>query len=100
MIVALKRQTDKRLRSLPKFALAEDNAKIASFIRALAADKDSYNFSEAERLIQITRQTLKKKIDKGFLEIKIEYSNKSALILKIDLIKLFRHYNATNTLGF
>jgi hypothetical protein len=97
-IVSFQRKRMKKLETLPKYALIEDNEKIIEFIRKL--NKDFYNFSSAEKLVGVTRQTLKKKIDEGFLDIKLVYLNKAPLISQQDLIRIYRHYNETDTWGF
>ena len=63
---------------------------------------DYYNFSQAEVLLEgkITRQTLKKKMETAFLDIKPIYKKKSAYFSKEDMIKLYRHYFETDTWGF
>ena len=97
-IVSFQRKRMKKLETLPQYALIEDNDKIIEFIRSL--DKEFYNFSSAENLVGVTRQTLKKKIDEGFLDIKLVYKNRAPLISVQDLIRIYRHYNETDTCGF
>lgn len=99
-LVKVGRDSINHLKSLPMFAQADDNKEILKFINGLKEDKETYNFSEAQELTGVTRQTLKGKIDKGFMDIKPVYKSKVALLKKEDLIKLYRHYHNNDTSTF
>lgn len=99
-IVKVGRANIDHIKGLPKFGEADDNKEVLKFIKGLKEDKETYNFSEAQELTGVTRQTLKAKIDKGFMNIKPVYKSKVALLSKEDLIKLYRHYYNSNTSTF
>jgi len=87
----IKKYTDKMeidLKNLPEYAKLEDDVKTIAFIKSL--DKDLYNFSHAERLSGVTRQTLKKHAKKQLHGLKIIEHGGSSYLDKERLIKYYR----------
>jgi hypothetical protein len=94
--VAYFRKHLKKLATLPKFAIPQDTEKILKFINNLP-NKDMFSISAAAGFLgNITRQTLARKIQDGYLNITFKYISKAPLISKEDLIRLYREANLTD----
>lgn len=91
-------QFKRDLKNLPEFAEIGDNLKTLNLIKLL--DKDLYNFSEAEKLIGITRQTLKKHAEIGKSGLRIFESGKSKYLRREDLITYYRARTKDDSLPF
>ncbi len=59
----MKKEVEEDIANLPEYAMDLDHPAVKDFIRQL--DKQSYNFSEAAKLLVITRQTLRRWVDDG-----------------------------------
>lgn len=81
-----------------KFAEFGDDENTMNFIKSL--DQEFYNFSEAERLVNITRQTLKKHAVKNIHGLKTIIIGKTEYISKESLIIYYRNNFNINTLPF
>lgn len=92
--VGILRKHREKLNTVPIHGLANDTDKVLAFIKGLP-EKDLFNISNAAELIGITRQTLKKKIDEGYLDIKFVYLSKAPLIKKGDVVMMYRELNTT-----
>ena len=84
--------------NLPLGATVGDDAKTIKFINLLK--KDAYNFSEAEKLIDITRQTIKKHAESGLYSLKITRISKTDYITRENLIRYYRDYFKKDGFGF
>lgn len=84
-----------KFENLPEYALAEDTEDTVDFI--LSLQKDYYTFKDAEQLLDITRQTLKKWADKKMHGIKCEaiQGKKRDYISKESLVKIYRLRHGT-----
>nr|WP_315183867.1 hypothetical protein [uncultured Flavobacterium sp.] len=88
----------KKEENLPKDATVGDDAETIKFINSLK--KDAYNFSEAEKLIDITRQTMKKHAESGLYSLKITRIGKTDYITRENLIRYYRDYFNKDGFGF
>ena len=70
--------------NLPTGATVGDDAETIKFINSLK--KDAYNFSQAEKLIGITRQTIKKHAESGLHSLKTTRIGKTDYITRENLI--------------
>lgn len=86
------------LRSLPEHAEFGDNTKTLAFIKSLK--QDLYNFSEAEALTGVTRQTLKKHAEKELHGLKATVHGKSTLLSRERLIIYYRAKFKDDSLPF
>lgn len=77
-----------RINNLPKLAAFEDSDKVVEFIRSL--DKDHYSFSEAAKLLGVSRQSLRKYADENLHGIKIVRVTRSDYITKESMASFFR----------
>lgn len=84
--------------NLPEHAEMGDDKKTIAFIESL--NQDLYNFSEAERLTGVTRQTLKKHAKAGLHGLKITKLSKSEYLNKERLIVYYRAKFNDNELPF
>jgi hypothetical protein len=85
-------------KSLPSGATIGDDAETIKFINSLK--KDAYNFSEAEKLIDITRQTIKKHAESGLYSLKTTRISKTDYITRENLIIYYRDYFKKDGWGF
>ena len=86
------------LKNLPQYAVIGDNPKTLKFIQSLT--QDAFNFSQAEKLIGISRQTIKSHADKNLHGLKpIEIGN-SKYITKENFIEYYRNYFDKHGHGF
>lgn len=85
-------------KSLPDGATLRDDAETISFINSLT--KDVYNFSETQKLVGISRQTIKKHAEKGLYSLKIIKISKTDYITRENLIVYYRDYNKKDGYGF
>jgi len=80
-----------KLEHLPKQANEDDTEETVNFIMSL--EKEYYNYSEAECLLKICRQTIKRWATKGVNGIK--YENRIGLkreyLSKDSIIQIYRH---------
>ena len=81
-----------------KFAQFGDDENTLTFIKSL--DQNYYNFSEAERLVKISRQTLKKHAVKNTHGLKTEIIGKTEYISKESLITYYRNNFNISTYPF
>lgn len=88
----------KKEQNLPDGATVGDDAETIKFINSLT--KDVYNFSEAEKLIGISRQTIKKHAEKGLHSLKATQFQKSEYIIRENFIKYYRDYFKKDGFGF
>lgn len=84
--------------SLPKGALLGDDEETIKFIGAL--ELDIYNFSQAEKLIGISRQTLKKHAESGQFDLKVTRISKTDYITRENLIRYYRKYYKKDGWGY
>jgi hypothetical protein len=85
-------------KSLPDGATVGDDADTIKFIDSLK--KDAYNFSEAQNVIGISRQTIKKHAENGLHSLKITRIIKTDYITRENLIKYYRDYFKKDGFGF
>lgn len=85
-------------KTLPDCATVADDAETIKFINSL--DKDAYNFSQAEKLIGISRQTIKLHAKKGFHSLKTTKISKTEYITRENLIRYYRDYFKKDGFGF
>ena len=85
-------------KSLPEGATVGDDAETIKFINSLK--KDAYNFSQAEKLIGISRQTIKKHAESGSYSLKITRIIKTDYITRENLIRYYRDYFKKDGFGF
>ena len=85
-------------KSLPIGATIGDDAETIKFIDSL--DKDAYNFSQAERVIGISRQTIKKHAENVLHSLKITKIGKTDYITRENMIVYYRDYFKKDGLGF
>nr|WP_315172339.1 hypothetical protein [uncultured Flavobacterium sp.] len=88
----------KKDENLPKGATVGDEAQTIKFINSL--EKGIYNFSQAENLIGITRQTIKKHAVNGSFSLKTERIGKTDYITRENLIIYYRDYFKKDGYGF
>lgn len=84
--------------SLPKGALLGDDEETIKFIGSL--ELDIYNFSQAEKLIGISRQTLKKHAESGQFNLKATRISKSYYITRETMIEYYRTYFKKDGWGY
>jgi hypothetical protein len=84
--------------TLPKGALLGDDEETIKFIGSL--ELDVYNFYQAEKLIGISRQTLKKHADSGQFNLKVTRISKTDYITRENLIRYYREYNKKDGWGY
>lgn len=84
--------------SLPKGALIGDDEETIRFISLL--DFNIYNFSQAEKLIGISRQTIKKHADSGLYNLKVTRISKSFYITRESMIEYYRNYFKKDGWGY
>lgn len=85
-------------KSLPIGATIGDDAETIKFIDSL--DKDAYNFSQAEKVIGIARQTIKKHAENGLHSLKTTRISKTDYITRENLIIYYRDYYKKDGWGF
>ncbi|MBA4134234.1 MAG: hypothetical protein C0525_05865 [Flavobacterium sp.] len=85
-------------KSLPSGATIGDDAETIKFIDSLV--KDAYNFSQAEKLIGISRQTIKAHAEKGLYSLKTTKISKTDYITRENLIRYYRDYFKKDGWGF
>lgn len=85
-------------KSLPSGATIGDDAETIKFIDSLV--KDAYNFSQAEKLIGISRQTIKAHAEKGLHSLKTTKISKTDYITRENLIIYYRDYFKKEGWGF
>lgn len=83
---------------LPTGATVGDDAETIRFINSLK--KDAYNFSEAQKLIGIARQTIKKHLENGLHSLKKTRIGKTDYITRENLIVYYRDYFKKDGFGF
>lgn len=83
---------------LPEGATVGDDAETIAFINSLV--KDAYNFLQAEKLIGISRQTIKKHAESGLHSLKTTKISKTNYITKENLIRYYRDYFDKYGYGF
>ena len=86
------------IQNLPEFSEIGDNIEVLNLIKKL--DKDLYNFSEAGKLVNTTRQTLKIHAIKQKNGLKIFESGKSEYLTKEGLIRYYRAKFKNDSLPF
>ena len=84
--------------SLPSGATIGDDAETIGFISSLV--KDAYNFSQAEKVIGIARQTIKAHAEKGLHSLKTTRISKTDYITRENLIRYYRDYFKKDGWGF
>ncbi len=84
--------------NLPVGATVGDDAETIKFINSLK--KDAYNFSEAQNVIGISRQTIKKHSESGLFSLKTTRIGKTDYITKENLIVYYRDYFKKDGFGF
>jgi hypothetical protein len=77
-------------KSLPIGATIGDDFETIKFINTL--DKDAYNFSQAEIVMGISRQTIKTHAKKGLYSLKTTLISKTEYITRENLIIYYRDY--------
>lgn len=87
-----------KVKSLPNGATVGDDAETIKFISSLK--KDAYNFSEAQKLIGISRQTIKKHAESGSHSLKTTRIVKTDYITRENLIVYYRDYFKKDGFGF
>jgi hypothetical protein len=85
-------------KSLPSGATIGDDAETIKFIDSLV--KDAYNFSQAENVIGISRQTIKSHAEKGLHSLKTTKISKTDYITRENLIRYYRDYFKKGGWGF
>ena len=83
---------------LPKFAQYGDSIELIKLIKSM--DKDLYNFSEAEKLVNTSRQTLKKHAIIQKDGLRIFQSGKSEYLTREGLIQYYRAKLKDDSLPF
>lgn len=84
--------------NLPKGATVGDDAETINFISSI--DKEIYNFSQAEKTIGITRQTIKKHAESGLHSLITTRIGKTDYITRENLIIYYRDYFKKDGFGF
>lgn len=84
--------------SLPKGALLGDDAETIRFISSL--NLEIYNFSQAEKVIGISRQTIKKHAESNQFNLKVTLISKSFYITRENLIDYYRTYYRKDGWGY
>lgn len=92
------RQVLKEEENLPDGATVGDDVETIRFINSL--NKDAYNFSQAEQVIGISRQTIKKHDENVLYGLKITRIGKTDYITRENLIKYYRSYFKKDGYGF
>lgn len=92
------RQVLKEEENLPDGATVGDDVETIRFINSL--NKDAYNFSQAEKVIGISRQTIKKHDENELYGLKITKIGKTDYITRENLIKYYRSYFKKDGYGF
>jgi tRNA(Ile)-lysidine synthase TilS/MesJ len=87
-----------KIENLPKGATSGDDVETIKFIQSL--EKDAYNFSQAEKLIGITRQTIKKHAESGLHSLITTEIGKTDYITRENLIIYYRDYFKKDGWGF
>jgi|GEM_PF-5665092 len=87
-IYQIQRGFIEKANSLPEYGLFIDSDEVLEFISKL--DQDTYSFSQAEKLLGVTRQTLKKYADEGIHGIKTIRVKKSDYITKESMANFYR----------
>ncbi len=82
-------QEFEKIKNLPPLANTQDAPQVIAFIRQL--DKDLYNYSEAAKLLGVTRQTLKTYTEDENHTLKRRYSGKSWYITKESIVWFYRN---------
>lgn len=85
-------------KSLPDGATVGDDADTIKFIDSLT--KDAYKFSEAQIVIGISRQTIKKHADNRLHSLKTTTIGKTDYITRENLIVYYRDYFKKDGFGF
>lgn len=85
-------------KNLPSGATIGDDIQTIAFIDSL--DKDIYNFSQAENVIGLTRQTIKTHAEKGLHSLKTTKISKTDYITRENLIIYYRDYFKKDGWGF
>ncbi len=85
-------------KSLPVGATVGDDADTIKFIDSLT--KDAYKFSEAQIVIGISRQTIKKHADNRLHSLKTTTIGKTDYITRENLIVYYRDYFKKDGFGF
>jgi citrate synthase len=85
-------------KSLPDGATVGDDAETIKFIDSLT--KDAYNFSEAQKVIGISRQTIKKHAESELHSLKTTTIGKTDYITRENLIVYYRDYFKKDGFGF
>ena len=88
----------KEFGTLPEGASLGDDKETIRFIKSLT--DDFYNFSDASRLIGLTRQTIKEHADKNLFNLKTIRKGKSDYITRDDIIIYYRNYYNKDGFGF
>lgn len=88
----------KREEKLPAGASIGDDAVTIKFINSL--NKDAYNFSQAEKVIGISRQTIKKHAESELHSLKTTKISKTDYITRENLIRYYRDYFKKDGFGF
>jgi len=86
------------MQNLPEYAELGDNLETLAFIKSLK--QDLYNFSEAQKLTGISRQTLRIHAKKQLHGLKTTLLGKSEYISKERLITYYRAKHKDNDLPF
>jgi len=84
--------------NLPIGATVADDEPTINFIQSLT--KDAFNFSEAERLINIARQTIKTHAEKELYSLKTTRIGKTDYITRENFIIYYRDYFKKDGFGF
>ncbi len=77
-----------RVKTLPPLADTFDPEVVLKFIRSL--DKKHYSFSEAEKLLGVTRQTLRSYVDQGKYGLKVIQEKKSEYLTRESIVNFYR----------
>lgn len=85
-------------KNLPTGATLGDDAETIAFINSL--EKDAYNFSQAEKVINISRQTIKKHAEKGLHSLITTKISKTEYITRENLIVYYRDYFKKDGWGY
>jgi hypothetical protein len=85
-------------KKLPIGATIGDDAETVAFISSLV--KDAYNFSQAQKVTGISRQTIKKHAENGLHSLKTSRILKTDYIKRENLIIYYRDYFKKDGWGF
>ncbi len=94
----IKLDIEKEFGELPNGASLNDDIETIRFIKSL--QKDVYNFSDASKLIGLTRQTIKEHADKQLYNLKTLRIGKTDYISREVMIKYYRTYFDKDGFGF